>query len=119
MKKTAFIFSQSPYGNSIGKEGLDVSLAFSLINKKTGIFFIGDGIFQLFEKQNPRKILFSNYTVSFKIFSIYGITQFYSSIDSFKERGLSVKDSFLVNLLILNNFSFRRKLDSFDNIFKF
>jgi len=119
MKKIAFIFSQSPYGNNVGKEGLNISLAFSLINKKTEFFFVGDGIFQILKNQNTKKILLSNYTISFGIFSIYGITKFYSSINFFEERGLSINDSFLVDLLILDHLSFKKKLGTFDIIFKF
>lgn len=77
MKSIAFIFSNVPHGNSISKEGLDVILAFSTLNERIGLFFIEDGVFQLIPKQLPKFILSFNYIKTFKLFLLYGISDFF------------------------------------------
>lgn len=77
MKSIAFIFSKSPYGNSIGKEGLDVVLSCSYVFNKIAIFFIDDGVFQLMLFQKPKCVKLNNYSLSFKILLLYDIKDFF------------------------------------------
>ncbi len=77
MKSTAFIFSSSPHGSSIGREGLDVALSFSLVTKKISFFFIDDGVLQLMLYQNPNLIHSHHHSLSFKIFLLYEIKGFF------------------------------------------
>ncbi|VFP81633.1 Protein TusC [Buchnera aphidicola (Cinara curvipes)] len=77
MKSIAFVFSKAPYGNSIGREGLDFILSFSLFSNKISLFFIDDGVFQLMKYQKPSLIKLHNYSLSFKILSLYDIKDFF------------------------------------------
>lgn len=77
MKSIAFIFSHAPHGNTLGREGLDMLLSFSLVFQRIGVFFIDDGVLQLVPNQNTKHIFLRNYTRSFKILSLYGITDFF------------------------------------------
>lgn len=49
MKRVAFVFSTVPHGSSSGREGLDALLATSALTEDLGVFFIGDGVFQILQ----------------------------------------------------------------------
>ncbi|VFP88751.1 Protein TusC [Buchnera aphidicola (Cinara piceae)] len=77
MKSIAFVFSSAPHGNSISREGLDLILSFSVFSNKIALFFIDDGVFQLMKHQKPELIKLYNYSLSFKILSLYDIKDFF------------------------------------------
>lgn len=51
MKRVAFVFSSAPHGSAAGREGLDALLATSALTDDIGVFFVGDGVFQLLPEQ--------------------------------------------------------------------
>lgn len=118
-KSIALIFSYSPHGNSYGRETLDLILSISVCTK-ISLFFLDDGVFQLFVNQNPKYILSKNYTNAFKILSsLYKINNFYCCLDSLKERGLNENVNYLINVIFLNNFFLKKKIKFHDYILKF
>ncbi|QCI24035.1 sulfurtransferase complex subunit TusC [Buchnera aphidicola (Macrosiphoniella sanborni)] len=119
MKKIAFIFSHVPHGTSFGREGLDAILSFSSIFKEIGIFFIGDGVFQVIKNYQPEKILCRDYTPSFSILSMYDIKNFYCCKSSLRIRGLKNHKNFLLNITILDEYFLRSKLECYDVIINF
>jgi sulfur relay protein TusC/DsrF len=56
MKRVAF-FSSAPHGSAAGREGLDALLATSALSDEIGVFFVGDGVFQLLPGQQPSAVL--------------------------------------------------------------
>lgn len=120
MKKTiAFVFSHSPHGTSFGREGLDAIFGISVIFKKISLFFIGDGVLQLFKNYESEKILARNYTSSFSILPFYDIKNFYCCESSLLKRGLTNENNFILKVNVLNSYFLRLKLDSFDTIINF
>lgn len=69
MKRVAFVFSSAPHGSASGREGLDALLATSALTDELGVFFIGDGVFQLLPEQRPGAILARDYIATFKLLS--------------------------------------------------
>lgn len=117
MKNVACIISSSVYKHYFGQETLDMALALSLINENTGFFFIEDGIFQILKNNNTqKKIIIKN---NFNMLKSYGVTQFYSSVKFFRQRGVELTHPLWINLLILDHLNFRSKIDSFDFVLKF
>ena len=57
MKRVAFVFTSAPHGSASGREGLDALLATSALTEDIGVFFLGDGVFQLLAGQKPQAIL--------------------------------------------------------------
>ncbi len=55
MKRVAFVFTSAPHGSAGGREGLDALLATSALTEDMGVFFVGDGVFQLLPGQQPEK----------------------------------------------------------------
>ena len=66
MKRVAFVFSTVPHGSSSGREGLDALLATSALTEDLGVFFIGDGVFQILQGQQPDVVLARDYIATFK-----------------------------------------------------
>lgn len=119
MKKIAIVFSRSPYGSSLGKEGLDFALSASCFTNKLGIFFIGDGIFQIFKNQNSERILLKNFSSSFGILSLFDINNIYLCYDSLRERGFTKNIDLTVKIIFLNIKKIIQKINKFDFILNF
>ncbi|QCI18482.1 sulfurtransferase complex subunit TusC [Buchnera aphidicola (Aphis nasturtii)] len=119
MKKIAFVLSHAPHGTTFGKEGLDAILGTSAVLKKISIFFIGDGILQLFKSYKSEKILTRNYTSLFYLLSLYEIKDFYCCKLSLLQKGFNVNTKFILPVNILNSYSLRAKLDNYDAIINF
>lgn len=74
MKRVAFVFSSAPHGSASGREGLDALLATSALTEEIGVFFVGDGVFQLLSGQRPQRC-WRDYISTFKLLSLYDIEQ--------------------------------------------
>ncbi|WP_116475234.1 sulfurtransferase complex subunit TusC [Zobellella maritima] len=90
MNKPAFVFRTPPHGTASGREGLDAVLAASALTDELAVFFIGDGVYQILEGQDPGAVLTRNYTPTFGLFELYDIESIYVCAESLVERGLSV-----------------------------
>ncbi|QCI26552.1 sulfurtransferase complex subunit TusC [Buchnera aphidicola (Stegophylla sp.)] len=119
MNNIAVVFSHSPYGNSLGREGLDFVLSASCFTENISIFFIGDGIFQIFKNQDAQIILLKNHTFSFNILSLCGIKYFYICYNSLIQRGFKKNIDFILKVNILSSVEIRKKIDDFDCILNF
>uniref|UniRef100_A0A451DFS1 Protein TusC n=1 Tax=Buchnera aphidicola (Cinara pseudotsugae) TaxID=2518978 RepID=A0A451DFS1_9GAMM len=118
MKSMAFIFSSAPYGDNIGREGLDFVISCSLNYKKIALFFIDDGIFQLTLYQKPELVKLHNYSLSFKVLLLYGIKYFFFCKRSAYQRGFKDCDNFLLPVEFLNESCIKNKINQFDFILK-
>ncbi|QCI25714.1 sulfurtransferase complex subunit TusC [Buchnera aphidicola (Sitobion avenae)] len=118
MNTISFVFSHAPHGTSFGREGLDAIFSISSIFQKISLFFIGDGVLQLFKSHQSKNILARDYTSSFSILSFYDIKDFYCCKESLIERGL-IDNNFILNIDILDADVLRLKLDSYDAIINF
>lgn len=120
MKHIAFVFSSAPHGSSAGREGLDALLATSALTDEIGVFFIGDGVFQILPGQQPGEILARDYIATFKLLALYDIERCWICADSLRQRGLDASAvTFVVDGEILASDSLRNKLDEFDVILHF
>lgn len=119
MKRVAFVFSSAPHGSAAGREGLDALLATSALTDDLGVFFIGDGVFQIIPGQQPGKILARDYIATFKLLSLYDIEQCWLCAASASERGLSADTPWVVDVESLEPEALRARLDDFDVILRF
>jgi tRNA 2-thiouridine synthesizing protein C len=84
------IFRQSPYGTALAREGLEVALAMSAMGIKTSVLFINDGVWQLTEHQNSRKIQRKNHFAMASALPIYGVKELFVDKQSQIERSLDL-----------------------------
>lgn len=119
MKRVAFVFSSAPHGNASGREGLDALLATSALSEELGVFFIGDGVFQILAGQKPDAILMRDYIATFKLLGLYDIEQCWICAASLRERGLQTDTPYVVDVTPLEPEALRRELGNFDVILRF
>lgn len=91
MNHVAFIFQTPPHGTASGREGLDALLATSALNEDVGVFFSGDGVYQLLADQDPNVILGRHYTPTFGLLELYDVEHIYLCQASLMARGLQVE----------------------------
>ncbi|MCS2157359.1 sulfurtransferase complex subunit TusC [Scandinavium sp. H11S7] len=118
MKRVAYVFMTAPHGSSAGREGLDALLATSALTEEIGVFFVGDGVFQLLSNQHPVNILARDYIPTFKLMALYDIENCWLCAASLRERGLS-ESSFIIESEILEPVLLRQRLDDYDVILRF
>lgn len=119
MTRVAFVFSSAPHGSASGREGLDALLATSALTEEIGVFFVGDGVFQLLPEQRPAAVLARDYISTFKLLSLYDIEQCWICAASARERGLSSATSWVVDGERLESEDLRARLDEFNVILRF
>ncbi|MBL1379449.1 sulfurtransferase complex subunit TusC [Zobellella iuensis] len=89
MNTLAFVFRTPPHGSASGREGLDAVLATSALSEDIAVFFIGDGVYQLQNGQDPAVVLGRHYAPTFGLLELYDIEAVYVCAESLAERGLS------------------------------
>lgn len=119
MNRIAFVFSTVPHGSASGREGLDALLATSALTEDLGVFFIGDGVFQILPEQKPDLILARDYIATFKLLGLYDIEQCWLCAASLRERGLDTDMKFVVDATVLEPEELRRELGNYDVIMRF
>lgn len=119
MKRVAFVFSTAPHGSAAGREGLDALLATSALSEELGVFFIGDGVFQLLSGQKPGTVLARDYIATFKLMSLYDIEHCWMCAASLRERGLSSATPLVTDITLLEPEVLRQRLDDYDVILRF
>ncbi len=120
MKRVAFVFATAPHGSSAGREGLDALLATSALSDEIGVFFTGDGVFQILAGQQPAEILARDYISTFKLLALYDIENCWLCADSLRERGLNPDASeFVMKAEMLGSAQLRDTLNQYDVILRF
>ena len=119
MKRVAFVFSSAPHGSASGREGLDALLATSALSDEIGVFFVGDGVFQLLPGQQPSAVLARDYIATFKVLPLYDIETFWVCQASLRERGLSNATQFVLPAQLLEPDALRDQLDGYDVVMTF
>ena len=56
MKKITFIITRAAYGSSLGQSALEVILATAIFDQHVSVIFTEDGVFQLLEGENTKKL---------------------------------------------------------------
>ncbi len=82
MKRVAFCIFLCAARQRRRQEGLDALLATSALTDDIGVFFVGDGVFQLLPEQRPGAVLARDYIATFKLLSLYDIDQCWLCADS-------------------------------------
>lgn len=88
MNRIGFVFQSSPHSTTKGREGLDAILAASAYSEEIDIFFVGDGVLQLLEGQQPEQILSRDYIAGFKMLALYDLETIYVCETALENRGL-------------------------------
>lgn len=90
-----FIFSHSPYGSSLGREGLEAALAAGAFDQNMAIIFIGEGLWQLKNEQNTNDNGRKNHQKMTSALPLFGVESLYVQASGLKARKLSHSDLYL------------------------
>ena len=118
MKSLAIINTTAPFGNNNYRESLDMLLANASYDRPVGLFFIGDGIFQLLNNTAGDLVGAKDLTKTYGLLELYDIEDVYVSEQSLNERNItSVQLS--VEVKVLDNASWFSTLSTFDQAMSF
>jgi tRNA 2-thiouridine synthesizing protein C len=117
-KLTAILNSKAPYSSTAGKDALDIALIFGSFEQPTSLFFQGDGVWQLVQKQDGSIISVKDYLKTFAAFEFYDLENIYICQDSLIQRGLT--DSFHIDQVqVLTKDEFAETLATHHTVLRF
>lgn len=117
-KLTAILNSKAPYSSTAGKDALDIALIFGSFEQPTSLFFQGDGVWQLVQKQDGAIISVKDYLKTFAAFEFYDLENIYICQDSLIQRGLT--DSFHIDQVqVLTKDEFAETLATHHTVLRF
>jgi len=117
-KSIAIINTSAPFAQPHAKDALDISLIMGSYEQDTHLFFIGDGVWQLVDKQQPEIISIKNFLKTFSAFEFYDLNNVYICESSLEDRGLDI--SFHIeNVKVLSPSELSKRLHLLDTILTF
>lgn len=118
--KLAFLFRTAPHGNAISREGLDALLAATAFcdEEEIGVFFIGDGVLNVLDGQNPELLLQKDFIRTFKLLDLYDIEQRFVCADSLDQYNLQT-EQLIISAEKIDRTSLINKLSQAEKVFTF
>ena len=117
-KTLAILNAKAPFGNSAGKDALDIALIFGSFEQAVSLFFQGDGVWQLIQGQDGSIISMKDYLKTFAAFEFYDIEDIYVCQASLEARNLPTKFH-IEEVQVLNQQAFAKILTSHKTILRF
>lgn len=117
-KLTAILNSKAPYSSTAGKDALDIALIFGSFEQPTSLFFQGDGVWQLIQRQNGAIISVKDYLKTFAAFEFYDLENIYVCHESLIQRGLTT-DFHIDQVQVLARNEFAEKLAIHHTVLRF
>ena len=74
-KSICIVFNKAPYGSQAGRELLDIALMAAAFEMPITAIFIGQGVYQLLNNQQPDILNIKNHSATFKALPLYDIEQ--------------------------------------------
>ncbi len=92
-KKSILIINQSaPYGSNKARESLDVALTCAIFEMPVSLLFIGDGVLQLLNGQQPEALQTKKHEAMLTALPMYDIDCLYVTSSDLKQHGLQSED---------------------------
>lgn len=107
--KLGYVIRQAPYGNHLAYEALEAVFAAGIYGQKVSLFFLGDGVLQLLNKQNTANSPYKNLARQISALNLYGIEEIYVSQSALNARDLT-DDDLLMGAQVLSDTEFSERL---------
>ena len=114
----AIINSSAPYSSNNGKESLDIALIFGSFEQSVSLFFQGDGVYQLIDKQDASKISVKDYLKTFAALEFYDIEDIFICEQSLNNRMLASRFH-IDNVRVLSSQAFSEQLAQHQHVLRF
>ena len=112
------IFTQPPLTASIPKEALDLALVSSTFEQRTGLIFLGAGVLQLVQNQQPNVLALKGTQAMLKALALYDIDQIFVEQQALLDYGLTAAD-LLLTVEICDKNQLQQRLAASRNLLTF
>lgn len=89
------MFTQPPLTASLPKEALDLALVSSTFEQRTGLIFLGAGVLQLVQNQQPNVLALKGTQAMLKALALYDIDQIFVEQQALLDYGLTAAELLL------------------------
>jgi tRNA 2-thiouridine synthesizing protein C len=84
------VFRSAPYGDSRGRAGLEIALAFAAFEQPITVLFMGEGVLQLLPEQDTTELGARNLGKTLASLPLYGVETLHVDADSLDSYGIAV-----------------------------
>ena len=102
-KRFLVISRRPPYGSCHARDALDTALTSAVFEQPVTMLFMGDGVLQLIQAQQPAGIQQKNLAATLSALPLYDIEQLYVCASAMQQRGLKAEDCVLPVQLLDSN----------------
>ena len=88
VKHIAIVNTKSSFNDANARESLDLALIYAAFDQQVTVLFIGDGVYQLIGKQQPKQLDSKDFLATMKAFDLYDIDNVIACSDSLQARGI-------------------------------
>lgn len=88
-KRILVVCRRPPYGESFGREALDMAMAAAAFDQRVALLFLGDGALQLVAGQQAAAIGQKALDKQLSALPLYDVTELYIDAEALRRRGLA------------------------------
>ncbi len=115
LTRLAFINTCGPFTTAKATESLDMALIFGSFEQSVGLFFTGDGVYQLLKQQHAARLSAKDLTKTFAALPFYDIEDIYVCESALQTRGLT-KDDLCIDVTVLCQRDWQQQLSSYQHL---
>ncbi|HZJ94267.1 MAG TPA: sulfurtransferase complex subunit TusC [Thiopseudomonas sp.] len=114
-KSVLLISCQAPWAGIDAAEALDIALAAGAFDLPLSMLFMGDGVFQLLDQQQPQLLEQKDLSANLHALPMFGIDQLYVAEQCLNQRGVD-KSQLAVNAEPLGDSQIQQLIGQFDHV---
>jgi len=118
MKSLAIINSTAPYGQCNYRESLDMLLANASYDRPVGLFFEGDGVFQLLKNTDAGLTGNKDVTKTYGLLELYDIEEVFVSKQSLLKRNLT-REQLAIDVNVIDDAQWFVTLNNYNQALSF
>jgi len=118
MRSLAIINSTAPFGCNDYRESLDMLLANASYDRPVGVFFTGDGVFQLLNQTDATLTGNKDVSKTYGLLEMYDIEEVFVSQQSLIERQLTTKQ-LCIDVQVLDDTQWFSTLSNYHQVMSF
>jgi len=118
MKDLAILNASAPFGNNNYRESLDMLLANASYDRPVGLFFTGDGVFQLLKQTDASLTGNKDISKTYGLLAMYDIEEVFVSHQSLTQRQLTV-EQLCIDVQMLDDEQWFSTLSNYNQVISF
>ena len=118
MKNLAILNSSAPFSSNNYRESLDMLLANASYDRPVGLFFTGDGVFQLLKETNATLTGNKDVSKTYGLLELYDIEDVFVSQQSLTQRQLTAQQ-LCIDVQVLDDAQWFSTLSNYNQVMSF